>query len=98
MWDDINAQNTNTAVGLSSGDYSVTITDQFGCELTSSATIDEPDSLNIFVEHSQLCQHNPIATALVFASGGLTPYDYLWSTNETSELINILIQECILFK
>ena len=31
----------------------------------------------------------PYCTALVFASGGLTPYDYLWSTNETSELISI---------
>ena len=89
LWNDSNAQTTNTAVGLSSGDYSVTITDQFGCVLTSSASIAEPDSLNIFVEHTQLCPDNPIATALVFASGGLTPYDYLWSTNETSELIYI---------
>lgn len=89
LWDDSNAQTTNTAVGLSAGDYSVTITDQFGCVLTASTSIIEPDSLNIFVEHTQLCPDNPIATALVFASGGLTPYDYLWSTNETSELIYI---------
>ena len=89
LWDDANAQTTNTAVGLYAGDYSVTMTDQFGCMLTASASIAEPDSLNIFVEHTQLCPDNPIATALVFASGGLTPYDYLWSTNETSELISI---------
>ena len=89
LWDDANAQTTNTAVGLYAGDYSVTMTDQFGCELTASASIIEPDSLKVFVEHTQLCPDNPIATALVFASGGLTPYDYLWSTNETSELISI---------
>ncbi len=89
LWDDANAQTTYTAVGLSSGNYSVTMTDQFGCELMASASIAEPDSLNVFVEHTQLCPDNPIATALVFASGGLTPYDYLWSTNETSELISI---------
>lgn len=89
LWDDSNAQTTNTAVGLSAGDYSVTITDQFGCVLTASTSIIEPDSLNIFVEHTQLCPDSPIATALVFTSGGLTPYDYLWSTNETSELISI---------
>ena len=65
------------------------MTDQFGCVLTASETINEPDSLNIFVEHTQLCLDAPIASALVFASGGLTPYDYLWSTNETSELISI---------
>ena len=89
LWDDVNAQTTYTAIGLSAGDYSVTMTDQFGCELIASASIAEVDSLNIFVEHTQLCPDNPIATALVFASGGLTPYDYLWSTNETSELIYI---------
>tara|TARA_B100001057_G_scaffold405025_1_gene417822 strand:+ start:704 stop:4264 length:3561 start_codon:yes stop_codon:yes gene_type:complete len=89
LWDDPSAQVTNTAVGLSAGNYSVTMTDQFGCEITASASIIEPDSLNIFVEHAQLCPDHPIASALVFASGGLTPYDYLWSTNETSELIYI---------
>ena len=65
------------------------MTDQFGCVLTASTILTEPDSLNVFVEHTQLCPNNPIATALVFASGGLIPYDYLWSTNETSELIYI---------
>jgi len=89
LWDDINAQNTNIAVGLSSGEYSVSFIDQFGCELIGSATIDEPDSMNVFVEHTQLCQQNPTASALVFASGGQTPYYYMWSTGETSELINI---------
>ena len=89
LWDDSNAQITNTAVGLSAGDYSVTVTDQYGCVLIESASIIEPDSLNIFIEHTQLCPDNPISTALVFASGGLTPYDYLWNTNETSELIHI---------
>lgn len=89
LWDDPNAQVTNTAVGLSAGNYSVTMTDQFDCEITASASIIEPDSLNIFVEYTQLCPDNPTATALVFASGGLTPYDYFWSTNETSELISI---------
>ena len=89
LWDDANAQTTNTAVGLSSGTFTVTMTDQFGCVLTASESIAEPDSLNVFVEHTQLCPNNPIATALVYASGGLTPYDYLWSTNETSELISI---------
>ena len=89
LWDDSNAQITNTAVGLLAGDYSVTITDQFGCVLTESASIIEPDSLNIFIEHTQLCPDNPVSTALVFTSGGLTPYDYLWNTNETSELIYI---------
>jgi hypothetical protein len=39
------------------------MTDQFGCVLTASETINEPDSLNIFVEHTQLCLDAPIASA-----------------------------------
>ena len=63
--------------------------DQFGCELTATANITEPDSLQVFVEHTQLCPDIPVAKALVFTSGGLVPYDYAWSTNESTELINI---------
>ena len=87
LWDDVNNQTTNTATGLPAGDYTVTMTDQFGCVLVASASLPEPDSLNVFVEHTQLCPNNPTATALVFASGGLNPYSYQWSNNETSTLI-----------
>ena len=73
LWDDANAQTTNTAKGLYAGDYSVTMTDQFGCELTASASIIDPDSLKVFVEHTQLCPDKPIATALVLLLAVLRP-------------------------
>ena len=89
LWNDANAQTTLTALSLPAGDYTVSMTDQFGCVLTASETISEPDTLSVYVEHSHLCEDNPIASALVFPSGGVTPYAYLWNTNETSELISI---------
>ena len=89
LWNDANAQTTYNAVGLASGLYTITISDQFGCELSVSESIVEPDSLNVFVEHTQLCPDLPTASVLVYASGGLVPYSYLWSTNEQSELISI---------
>ena len=88
-WDDMNAQTSYVASGLTAGTYTVTISDQFGCILTASETILEPDSLVVFVEHTQLCPNNPISSALVFSSGGQTPYDFLWSNSEQTELITI---------
>ena len=39
LWDDVNNQTTNTATGLTAGDYTVTFTDQFGCILDASVSL-----------------------------------------------------------
>ncbi|MGC6471030.1 MAG: gliding motility-associated C-terminal domain-containing protein [Flavobacteriales bacterium] len=89
-WDDPNAQTTFTASGLSPGTFTVQMVDQFGCELTATATLEEPDSLVVFVEHSHLCENDSVAIATVFTSGGITPYSYLWNTNEQTTSISLL--------
>lgn len=89
LWDDPNAQTTINATNLSAGVYTLTANDQFGCELTVTDALIEPDSMYVFVEHTSLCQENPIAKATVFASGGSSPYNYLWSTGEVNEQIEI---------
>ena len=43
LWDDANAQTTDTAYNLSAGDYIVTVTDASGCTAIDTATITEPD-------------------------------------------------------
>ena len=43
VWDDSNAQTTDTAYNLASGDYIVTVTDANGCTAQDTATISEPD-------------------------------------------------------
>lgn len=89
LWNDANAQTTLTAVSLAPGNYTITLTDQFGCELSASESLEQPDSILAFVEHTNLCEENPVASALVFTSGGQVPYSYLWTTNETTEYIQI---------
>ena len=89
LWNDANAQTGLTAINLSPGEYTLTLTDQFGCVLTATESLDEPDSLVVLVEHSQLCEDKPVASALVLASGGATPYSYVWSSGEQSELIQL---------
>ena len=90
LWDDANAQTTLSASNLSAGAYTLTATDQFNCVLQLTDTIFNPDSLSVFVDHTAICQDNPIAQATVYTSGGTTPYNYQWSTGEFSEQINIL--------
>ena len=43
VWDDANAQTTDTAYNLAAGDYVVTVTDANGCTAKDTATISEPD-------------------------------------------------------
>jgi gliding motility-associated-like protein len=89
LWNDANAQTTLTAVSLAPGDYTVTMTDQFGCEISASESLVQPDSITAFVEYTNICEESPIASALVLTSGGQVPYSYLWTNNETTELIQI---------
>ena len=43
LWNDLNAQTTDTAYNLSAGDYIVTVTDASGCSAKDTATISEPN-------------------------------------------------------
>ena len=43
LWDDVNAQTTDTAYNLSAGDYIITVTDANGCTAKDTATITQPD-------------------------------------------------------
>ena len=45
LWDDANAQTTDTAYNLAAGDYIVTVTDANGCTAQDTATISEPDQI-----------------------------------------------------
>src|SRR5690606_21963901 len=47
QWNDPQGQNTATAIGLPTGTYAVTVTDQLGCDTTLSATITEPPTLTV---------------------------------------------------
>ncbi|MCX8144102.1 MAG: gliding motility-associated C-terminal domain-containing protein [Bacteroidia bacterium] len=78
MWS--NGQNVGTAINLSAGIYTVSVTDAVGCVASASVQITQPPalSLNIIPQHP-LCfnSNNGSATALV--NGGTSPYSYTWS-------------------
>jgi len=72
---------------LTSGQYSLLVTDSTGCSVSESIFISEPDSINItFNISNEDCNPNnqSIETEI---EGGTPPYDYIWNNNETSSNI-----------
>lgn len=69
-----------TAIGLSAGTYGVTITDANGCTGNASVTITEPAGVTGTINPTNiLCNGACNGQASVTASGGTSPYTYLWN-------------------
>lgn len=72
--------------GLSTGDYSVQVTDTKGCATIGNVNIGEPPVLTASISTTTIvsCYGGSNGTATVAASGGVTPYSYLWSSGGTN--------------
>lgn len=83
---------SDTAKNLKAGNYAVTATDSTGAKASTTFSISEPTgiALNMVVANPACLQNN--GTIAVTASGGLTPYKYVWSTvrGDTSASISTL--------
>ena len=84
---------TSLVTNLSSGTYTVLVTDNNGCFKTKTITITQPSPINInFINQINVScfggSNGNIATSL---SGGTPNYSYTWTpgNNHTSSLINI---------
>jgi len=79
---------TSSIDNLVAGLYSVTVQDANGSAATGSVTITNvvPMTVNITSTDETALAAND-GTAEVFASGGLVPYNYLWSNGDTTALI-----------
>jgi gliding motility-associated-like protein len=80
-WDTNPVQTGPTATGLSAGTYTATITDEVGCTITSTTTLEEPDPLvvDLVGQIDVLCNGDQNGVATLTATGGCTPYFYNWS-------------------
>jgi gliding motility-associated-like protein len=84
LWND--AVNTEDRSALSPGNYSVTITDNNGCNDSISASISQPDSLNTSSSQTNVsCAGRADATINLSVNGGIAPYTYIWSDGSTLE-------------
>ena len=71
---------------LSSGLYSVVVTDVFGCTGTDNfeITYDAPPSVDLGVDIMIACNSDTLVNPLVF--GGTAPYSYLWDSGSTDSM------------
>jgi gliding motility-associated-like protein len=88
-----NGQTTQTAIGLAPGSYTVTMTDQNGCNTNTSATVNASSSPSLSLSSSSpaQCFGSATATATVAASGGTPGYTYDWSNGQTGPTLSNVI-------
>lgn len=71
----------NIIAGLTAGNYTLTVTDNNGCDSTISISVDEPLALaDSFTVVNATCQQ-PDGSAEAVISGGTAPYTYMWMDN-----------------
>ncbi|MBK7570585.1 MAG: PKD domain-containing protein [Bacteroidetes bacterium] len=73
----------STLSNITSGNYSVTITDGNGCSATTGLSVGISNGANAILQSSTdvSCDGGSDGSAVVSASGGSAPYTYSWSPN-----------------
>ncbi|MUV04437.1 hypothetical protein GN157_12025, partial [Flavobacterium rakeshii] len=90
----VNGYNVNTAgwIGSTAGTYTVNVTDANGCTATGEITITEPDAIDPGVTQTNVsCFGGNNGQATATPTGGVGPYNYLWSNGATTATVNDLV-------
>lgn len=77
-----------TANNLGAGVYTVYVTDANGCTQTATATVTNTNGPSVSVASTTdpLCNGGNNGNATVSATGGTSPYTYLWSNGQTNAM------------
>jgi hypothetical protein len=80
---------TEDLTGLRAGQYSVTVADQDGCEVSDNVTVGIENEIIVSVSGGGItvfCRRDgpPEVTLTASASGGSPPYDYSWPNGQTT--------------
>lgn len=82
------ANNTNSATDLCAGEYFVEITGANGCIGTVQVVINQPAGLADSANISMPTCNGSNGSIDVFISGGISPYDYSWSTGNNTNSVS----------
>ncbi|MCF8458058.1 MAG: hypothetical protein K9H62_19165, partial [Bacteroidales bacterium] len=88
-WD--NGASSNLLSGLAAGTYNLTLTDQDGCQASTSFSLTQPDEIVLTSQTGNvLCNGGNNGWIDVATTGGTTTYTFAWSNGETGEDIDNL--------
>jgi len=76
---------SSTATGLSSGNYTATITDANGCTKTETVTITQSPAITVTVTTNTATCLSSNGDATAAPSGGTPGYSYTWSNGQTTQ-------------
>jgi gliding motility-associated-like protein len=86
-----NGANTPTISNLVAGSYTLTLIDNNNCSLTSTSTINQPDSISLAVSIKKVsCDNKSDAAFYIAPSGGVAPYRIEWSNGLISDTVKNL--------
>ena len=87
-----NQQNGDSIGGLTAGNYLVTVSDSAGCSTILSTVVNEPELLTSDVVELSgvLCTGGFDGKAFAQATGGTSPYGYVWGNGETDSTADSL--------
>lgn len=83
LWN--NTDITQTTNGLTSGNYSVVVTDDNGCTASANVTIASGITISLTTSTTPASCGGSDGSATVTASGGNSPYTYLWSDGQITQ-------------
>ncbi len=83
---------TDSISGLSPNTYTVTVTDAAGCTTATSVLLLTPSKPNVSIVGFTNVNCAGPGTATAQATGGTSPYNYLWDNNETTAVATNLAE------
>ena len=87
-----NSATTQNLSSITAATYTVTVTDNAGCTASGSVTLTQGTAIVPSLSGTNIsCNSGRDGSASISASGGTTPYTYLWSGGATTTSITSLL-------
>ena len=84
-----NLTTTQDLIGVPAGSYTVIVEDENGCTITNSTTINSAPGLEASFNISNVsCAGNNNGQLEILVTGGVPPYIYNWSNNQSGPMIS----------
>ena len=84
-----NGDTTEDLNNLMAGNFIYTVTDSNGCEVIDTVSISQPVNITYYT-NGITCGSTCSGEIEIIITGGIEPYNYLWSNNDTTQMLSNL--------